>query len=314
MIILGAGLAGCLAGALERDAEIYEVQTGAHAQHKAVLRFRDDKVSRALGIPFKRVRVNKAVWLEDRSYNWCSPRAANLYSQKVIGRLMARSIGDLAPVDRFIAPDNLHELLAARCEGRIHWGTTITGITREILYTANTFGNVKGVVREGAPIVSTLPLEALHKICSIEVVDQFTSAPIHVERYRVPDSDMYATTYFPAQGLGLYRATLSGELLMLEGMTPIGPKDRDEAVNALGLNYYGIEKIETVSQRYGKIMPLPDDRRKKLLLDFTLKFGVFSLGRFATWRNILLDDVMEDLFKIRAMVHMGTYDIFRVNA
>jgi hypothetical protein len=303
VIILGAGLAGCLAGALERDATIFEAGPGVGQQHKAVLRFRDDKISRALGIPFRAVRVTKAIWSEGREYDWCSPRHANQYALKVIGRPSVRSILNLAPADRFIGPDNLHEQLAARCAGRIHWDHKITHLDAETLNTEPR--------KPGEPIVSTLPLTVLHAITGTPLTEPLKFAGITVERWDVPGSDVHQTVYFPDPANRIYRATLSGELMILEGMSPPRDNDRADVMDAFGLSAGNYDILSTDAQRYGKIQPLPAERRKKLLLDFTVRFNLFALGRFATWRNILLDDCYDDLFKIRSMIGLGFYDLMR---
>jgi hypothetical protein len=65
----------------------------------------------------------------------------------------------------------------------------------------------------------------------------------------------------------------------------------------------------------GKIVPLPADRRKALLMALTVEHGVFSLGRYACWRNLLLDDVFEDYFKLRSIMALESqYDFRRIMA
>ncbi len=54
---------------------------------------------------------------------------------------------------------------------------------------------------------------------------------------------------------------------------------------------------------------MSDAPRKALLHHLTITHGIYSLGRFATWRNILLDDVYEDVFAIRKMIHQSHYDV-----
>jgi len=39
---------------------------------------------------------------------------------------------------------------------------------------------------------------------------------------------------------------------------------------------------------------------------------VYSLGRFALWQNLLMDDVFDDLGKIRNMISLASeYDLLR---
>jgi hypothetical protein len=62
MYIVGAGMAGCLAGVLNPTATIYEAAESFQQNHDAVLRFRDDQVSKQVGIPFKKVKVRKGIY------------------------------------------------------------------------------------------------------------------------------------------------------------------------------------------------------------------------------------------------------------
>ena len=63
MIIYGAGLAGLLAGNMMRSFNpvVKEAQSSLPNNHGALLRFRSDKVETATAVPFKKVRVKKAI-------------------------------------------------------------------------------------------------------------------------------------------------------------------------------------------------------------------------------------------------------------
>ena len=59
-LIVGAGLAGCIAAHLFRDKQVFEISEREDMEsHKAVLRFRSDELSNILGVPFKKVKVQK---------------------------------------------------------------------------------------------------------------------------------------------------------------------------------------------------------------------------------------------------------------
>jgi len=55
---------------------------------------------------------------------------------------------------------------------------------------------------------------------------------------------------------------------------------------------------DAFGEKYGKIIPIMSSVRHALLLSISAQFGIYSLGRFATWRNILLDDVIHDAQRI----------------
>ncbi len=66
--------------------------------------------------------------------------------------------------------------------------------------------------------------------------------------------------------------------------------------------------FSSVEQEYGKIAPVDDLPRKALLARLTDRHNIFSLGRFATWRNILLDDVAHDATVVKRLMALGSYE------
>ena len=57
--------------------------------------------------------------------------------------------------------------------------------------------------------------------------------------------------------------------------------------------------------------PIDNKARKSFMLKLTLEHNIYSVGRFACWKNILLDDVYDDSFTIRAMINSDPYDKFK---
>lgn len=298
MIIIGAGLSGLLAGALDRRAKIIEMQKGLPHNHHAVLRFRDDKIGRALNMPFRKVRVLKGIW---HNSEWVQPTPdiANSYARKVTGAIVDRSILDIRPVERFIAPKNFIERLAEACNGRIDYGVDAA----------------KSWATLPRPLISTIPLPHMLNFAQIDWGDddKFRHQSIKVVKFRVPGADVFQTVYFPAKEQCVYRATLTGDELALEcvGEGPMNEWQQSEALWAFGLRAQDVEMLDAKKQGLGKILPLPDTERKAILWRLTREHGVYSLGRFACWRNSLLDDVYEDYFRIRRMMELGEYDVMK---
>lgn len=305
MKIWGAGMAGLLAGCIFQNARIYERGLEGSTQHRALLRFRTPRVGEATGIEFKRVRVHKDLFA-DGNFVLPSIRLANLYSQKVVGRLCDRSIWQLEPVDRYIAPDDFLDQLAARCAGRIEWGHRISR---------------DDIIENDAPVISTLPMAAMldftkefsrlepewkAKWEAMQTGERlFQHERIAVRRWRIPKSDVYQTIYFPSPDTNLYRASITGDLLIAEYMHVA---DEYDFFEAFGIGRTGLVELERVHQGFGKIAPIDDAWRKEFIFELTSRYKIYSLGRFGTWRNLLLDDVLTDIGVLKKMIGASAYD------
>lgn len=82
---------------------------------------------------------------------------------------------------------------------------------------------------------------------------------------------------------------------------PIGNASSEiikDACEQLGISTDCINhnSIEWTDTKYAKITPIDDEERLSFIHWATDKHGVYSLGRFATWRpKVLLDDLVEDI-------------------
>lgn len=310
-IIVGAGLAGLIAACKITNAEIWEASNGPTENHKALLRFRDESVSHATGIPFREVTVHKSIFWDEAHHAACNPMFANAYARKVTGSISGdRSVWNLDTVRRFVAPEDFYMRLVHRFGSRIDWQSSIGA--NEI---------ARG--QRSHQIVNTTPLPVIMAACGLNTGalksnDEFSSMPIDVLRFRLPKgTDVYQTVYFPEPDIRTYRASITGDLLIIECVRETNwcfgwklPEDveLEMVCGAFGLDYHtDVDEIERVDQRYGKIVAIPRAQREAILYELTRDFNVFSIGRFATWRNILLDDVVKDVEIVSRLMASSTY-------
>lgn len=292
-------MAGLLAGCMFQNATIYERGEEGSTQHKALLRFRTRNVGDATGIDFRKVRVHKGIVSNDK-FVQPSIRLSNLYSQKVIGRLADRSVWNLDAVDRYIAPEDFLDQLAHRCRGRIVWGHHVS--KTDILTNRD-------------PVISTLPMSAMvghtrgpvyaAPMADEPVMSLFQYERIAVRRWKIPHSDVFQTIYFPDPETNLYRASITGDLLIAEY---VQEADNYDFFDSFGLSKSELFEQEGVNQSFGKIAPVEEKWRKQFIFDLTSRHNIYSLGRFGTWRNLLLDDVLTDIGVLKKMIGASAYE------
>lgn len=315
IIIIGAGMAGLLAGNMLRrhPIQIVEAQPSLPNNHHAVLRFRTMRVSEQTHIPFKMVRVFKACDEPDPI------RAAMMYSYKVTGRYEVRSLINLESCDRFIAPLDFIERMASGFEEGKH---IAYGVDGRDYFRPQAIKNVRA-------IISTLPMPMLMDALDYQGErPEFVSNPGYTLTVDLPGVDVYATRYYASPDEFPYRASITGNRLVIEyaGEPPahLSHKLAGETYQMFEVERvladFGIasfaatsDSVKLTQSRYAKLGALsPEDRRKAMDFMFwaTTHYNIFSLGRFATWRSgLLMDDVVDDVLKIERWVSGSRYDI-----
>jgi hypothetical protein len=310
MFILGAGLAGMLAGVMNGGATILEAGDKIPDNHHAVLRFRTDNISRVTGLPFKKVKVYKGIWHEGFEAP-LSPRMANLYSRKVSGVYGERSILNLDPVERFIPEVNLPAALGEMLRGRIKLGERVVYVDKSTIQTQGW-----GYDRIGSPIINTIPLPILIKATSYNHsfpdIEDFKSKPVYSARVKVPGADIHQTIYYPDPEMGVYRASMVGDTLIVESVNSLwNTFDMDRVAESFGFPCDSLEDVLPKSEM-GKLNSIDEEVRKRTLFNLSTDLNIWSLGRYACWRqSILLDDVYNDILAIRRMMGKDAYTIHK---
>ena len=312
MIIIGAGMAGLLAGGMIRDepVTIHERTPSLPNNHSAVLRFRSSIVGDTLGIEFKKVKMMKAV------APWRNPVADSLsYSQKTNGTATLRSVmtADGSVAERFIAPENLIQLMADRVNGDIWYGSD--------------FHPLKADPEE--TIISTIPMPALMKALNYANIPEFRYVPGFNINCRLEHADAYVSLYVPNPGYSFNRVSLTGNKLTIEFAMPhdsAATVDQllsqyegqsvdvlytfiDDALKLLGIEDMEYNDVVMKKQPYAKILPIDEGERRRFIVWASDTYNIYSLGRFATWRpGLLMDDVVDDVRKIRRIMKHGSYE------
>lgn len=288
--IIGAGLSGLITAYQFPSSYLLDASSREHSPHKAVLRFRTDALSRLTGIPFRSVTVRKSIWNEGQ-HVLPNLQLANQYSIKTNGSYRDRSIWNLDAVQRFIAPEDLLEQMRECVKYRTKWECPV---------------DKAYLINMSRPLITTMPMPAMLEMIWGKTQVDFKWASIEVDRYRVSNCDVFQTVYFPDPDLPVYRASITGSLLIVERSA--AGDCLEEVMRAFGIASKDVSKIETSHhQKYGKIQPIDDALRRELIYRMTIEHGIYSIGRFAVWRNILLDDVVDDAAVVKRLINQGHY-------
>ena len=295
--IVGAGLSGLIAASMMRDSchAIFEQQTSLPNNHSALLRFKTSVVGDAVGIPFRKVKVMKAV---DK---WSNPVADALsYSLKATGKAELRSVTTAAGEieERYIAPDDFIARLANQVGSRICYGWTMKDCLRSM------------EEHDDISIISTIPMPTLMEALGWPDAPSFGSISGDVITCDLPPTkvNVCVTVYVPAPYKMPYRVSVTDSRLIIEisdcttgdGVGHIWIEgvisDSLEVLGLLSLKEYVMEHHVRKRMKYAKITPIDERVRKRFIMWASSEHRIFSLGRFATWRpGLLLDDIVNDV-------------------
>lgn len=305
--IYGAGLSGLITAHVLRDYSpvIYEQQNSLPNNHHALLRFRTDKVAKATGIDFQKVRVHKSVYKS----TGCHIRDNNNYSMKTRNVVQDTSILNLDSCDRWIAPPDFVSRLAAGC--KIEYGVSLQ---KHVFH-----------IRDNSIHISTVPMHKLMGYCAVyeqyEIPVKFSYQSIFSFSSDIvkPNTNIYQTVYVPNDtefSCSLYRASITGSHFVTEhnGERFVstsrlalnrGFDEHIEALRSLFLPSRAVDVVNFVgkAQEPGKIVPIDEHERKRFIVYMSDKYNLYSIGRYATWRQILLDDIIKDAEIIKTFIH-----------
>lgn len=315
IIIVGAGISGIIAAKYFSSyaPEIYEAspsQAGVDG-HNAVLRIKDPKVGIILGCQLQKIKISKEIYFKGSLTKESNISINNLYSLKTTGGIYDRSISGVNAADkeRYIFDYGIHNSFGVH----IKYGHRLISIDEKNKIC--TFVNPEGkqVKVEFDICISTVAMPIMMKILKMESDLAFESLSITVASASVTiPSEVHQTIYIPEIKFSTYRATLTGQTLIVELMgdhTHFNDLLTDEiksVIKLFGLCEHHTGQWELKKNKNNKIMSIDDDTRKSIILEMTKRFSIYQLGRFAIWKPALkIDELIGDLDKINHMIKIS---------
>jgi hypothetical protein len=297
MIIIGSGMSGMLAAHYFRHLEptILEKQKSLPNNHEALLRFRSEVVSDLTGIPFKKVNVQKMISFEGAWLKESNIFLNNAYSQKVTGAVRQRSIGSLEDCQRYIAPTDFISKLSKGLN--IQYGQCVEPTDFTV------------------PVISTMPVHSLAKALGYDLkVDLLTSEIQTVTFNMSSDVSVYQTVYYPSHRSPFYRISITGSKVIAEAVGYLNEDlAKEHLLHSLKVDF-GIIATDTPGfkvsrQKYGKLIECEGQEVKEFIGWATRKHNIYSLGRWGTHRQILMDDVVKDIKQIDKLIKNKGYNV-----
>lgn len=306
MVIIGSGVSGIMAARyfakyspliIEKEGEIAGL-----GNNFASTRVKSEEIGLLLNTSTKKVSVSKQIFYKGELYDKPSIKLRNMYSYKVIGKLDKRSIefGEGECVRYFFTEPIQASGLNVR------YNTKFLGAKGEKLFVEDV------ISKDKIPYdvcISTIPMPDMF----IGIWGDwpyrgnlFKVNPIYVTEVTFNiQSSVYQTIYFPDCELKAYRASLEADRMLIESTAVLFGSDVKEVIKAFGLQNIEILSTETKQQKAGKISNIDDTQRKSNILYLTENYNIYSLGRFAIWKNgVEMDDVYSDLKKIERMINI----------
>jgi hypothetical protein len=317
ILILGAGLAGSVAaGALSSFKPIMiEARPGRDTPvdgHYAVMRMRSPDIGKYLGCELEKVHAEKWVLWEGKLYDKCTPQMNNLYSYKAYdGEIGYRSIMDLGEKERYLLPvrsfSSYHD---------IRYGEKVVGIGNQDFkrFLTTEAGAGKGNIYEYDILISTIPMPSILEVTGLTYhSDKFEAFPIYTATFLLKKpTNVYQTIYVPQSDHITTRVTLSGKVVIFESSEDgyCGEEDSIDAECIELLKYFGLSRGHVDSWKFGsqpsgKMVPIDDSVRRLTIMALTEEYNIYSFGRYALWKPIRADNLVDDIEKIKRMITLS---------
>lgn len=299
-IVGSSGVSILLAGQvmLRYDPEICISDETLINNHTAVLRFKTDEIGKFLNVPFKKVVIDKLIKLDGEVYSKSDLRLQNMYSQKVTGNILDRSIRDISSEVRYIAPSNLFDYMKVGLNIR-----TRCDEIKELEFDRED---------KSRPILSYVSMIKIRKHLGLPELN-FEFNPVYTVNCKIldPNIEVYQTIYYPGNEK-YYRVSITKNNVIIEYIRrPLVDEIQEDIFkilkNDFWISNFNLGEIHYNVLPMGKINPIDEEVRKDFIYQLTDKYGIYSFGRKGILKSIKLEDLFKDLYRIDSMIRSNKY-------
>jgi hypothetical protein len=293
MIIIGAGLTGLIAATMLRHHQPLIIEEALELPRKPRMRFRSSVISSAVAVPFDPITVTTGIYSTERN----PVILANRYSEKASGEIRSPGLVE-GQVKQWVGPDDIITRLASGPTCTIQLGTTWAG---------------PDPAWEDEAIISTIPMGDLMDLLHYDNKPEFEFRDGWTIDIGLRSTvDVYQTMLFPDDADHYHRVDINRNEMRIHFSTiPTLHVDdyADDVCDAMAIDRSHIKEVGGVNRsKYGAIREIDRRTRLEFISWASREHGVYSLGKYATWRpEFDFDDLVKDVQAIETMITESEY-------
>jgi len=292
--IVGAGMSGLIAAeVLSANGFEYSISerrkiSDILTEPENVYYYHSDNISKIIPVPLKKVEVKKYFydWGELKFISNINPSILFEYTSSDHGLMTNSSIqkcgsSEVGYVEKYDL--NLHHILLERHQHKINFGDQID---------SDIFKKNENIIINTAPLYI---LDELIKNKDLEFKDMIDT--VYVCEVQGLSLDNIIVIY---SNNGFKRLVATGNKIIIEN--PFHNDIKMVISNLFGSHIQFDVKNESIIRKIDRI---DEVRRKNVLFQLTKDYGIYNLGRYATWSYKRVDHIVEDAFDVVNMIRFS---------
>ncbi len=316
-LIVGAGLSGLMMGYLLHNRSHLIIESAKTLNFDIGTPFYLHAPLDWLPTSWKEIDVHHHCWDGERFYRIPSLKMMNDYSRKIVGKIVDTSLKFMdGEIKRGFIPElggagQVLRDLFEETKNDLLLGASLNHLDSETktAYILAPSGAIRIVHYKN--LISTIPLPALLKMLKIEFNHKFVADPITTFFIAVPPSealDSFQVVNITSKHNQFYRASLMGNTIIMETMVDDDDNIQEIVARETAEDIWGVkllnQQITKSIVRPGKFHPVDLTARKQLLARLSGEFGIYCLGRYATWSYKRIDHIAQDAQTILKLMKM----------